>query len=60
MCLIQIKVWAKVVASGAINLNSYKKWLNAIEPELKRTRASSSDVAVVLRCIEYSTKGNKY
>ena len=31
----QIKVWATVIASDAMNLKIYKKWLKAIEPELK-------------------------
>ena len=43
----QIKVWATVVASGAMNLKNYKKWLKAIEPELKSTRATTGSVAVV-------------
>ena len=43
----QIKVWATAVASGAINLKNYKKWLKAIEPELKSTRATTGSVAVV-------------
>ena len=42
----QIKVWATVVASGALNLKNYKKWLKAIEPELKSTRATTSSGAV--------------
>ena len=42
----QIKVWATVVASGAMNLKNYKKWLKAIEPELKSTRATTGSVAV--------------
>ena len=33
-------------ASGAINLENYKEWLNVIESEPKRTRAR--DVAVAL------------
>ena len=63
VCPTKIKVWATVVASGAMDLKNYKKWLKAIESELKSTRATTcSDVAVVLSevCIEYSTKGNKY
>ena len=44
------KVWA-TDASGVMNLKNYKKWLNAIESELKNTRASFSDVAVVLKSI---------
>ena len=43
----QIKVWATVVASGAMNLKNYKKRLKAIEPELKRTRATTGSVAGV-------------
>ena len=43
----QIKVWATVVTSGAMNLKNYKKWLKAIEPELKSTRATTGSVAVV-------------
>ena len=43
----QIKVWATVVVSGAMNLKNYKKWLKAIEPELKNTRATTGSVAVV-------------
>ena len=50
VCCIKIKVWATVVASHAMNLKNYKKWLKAIESELKNTRATTgSDVAVVLR-----------
>ena len=42
-----------MVVSGAMNLKSYKKWLNATESELKSTRAtgSRSDVAGVLRSV---------
>ena len=40
VCRIKIKVWATLIVSGAINLESYKKWLNVIESELKSTRAS--------------------
>ena len=48
MCRIKIKVWATMVASGAMDLKNYKKWLKAIESELKSTRdTTSSDVAVV-------------
>ena len=43
----QIKVWTTMVASGAMNLKNYKKWLKAIEPELKNTRATTGSVAVV-------------
>ena len=43
----QIKVWATVVASGAMNLKTFKKWLKAIEPEPKSTRATTGSVAVV-------------
>ena len=43
----QIKVWATVVASGAMNLKNYKKWLKVIEPEPKSTRATTGSVAVV-------------
>ena len=50
VCRIKTKVWA-TDASGAMNLKNYKKWLNAIEPEPKRTRASPSNVAVVLRSV---------
>ena len=42
----QIKVWATVVASGAMNLKNYKKWLKVIEPEPKSTRATTGSVAV--------------
>ena len=45
--MFQIKVWATVVASGAMNLKNYKKWLKAIEPELKSTRATTGSVANV-------------
>ena len=34
-----------------MNLKNYKEWLNAIESELKSTRATGSDVAVVLRSV---------
>ena len=37
----------RLVASGAMNLKNYKKWLKAIEPELKSTRATTGSVAVV-------------
>ena len=47
VCRIKIKVWATVFASGVVNLKNYKKWLKAIEPELKRTRATTGSVAVV-------------
>ena len=48
------QVWATVVASGAINLKNYSKWLKAIESELKSTRATTgSDAAVVLRSALY-------
>ena len=50
MCSIKIKVWA-TDASGVMNLKNYKKWLNAIEPEPKKTRASPNDVEVVLRSV---------
>ena len=42
----QIKVWATVVPSGAMNLKNYKKWLKVIEPEPKSTRATTGSVAV--------------
>ena len=51
VCRIKIKVWATVVTSGAMNLNNYKKWLNAYDSEPKSTRATGSDVAVVLRSV---------
>ena len=44
---IKMKVWATMVASGAMNLKNYKKWLKAIEPELKSTKATTASVAVV-------------
>ena len=48
-CREKVKVWATVIASDAINLKNYKKWLKAIESEPKRTRtATGSDVAVVV------------
>ncbi|CAM9712348.1 unnamed protein product [Ascophyllum nodosum] len=43
----QIKVWTTVVASGAMNLKTYKKWLKVIEPEPKSTRATTGSAAVV-------------
>ena len=43
----QIKVWATVVSSGAMNLKNYRKWLKVIEPEPKSTRATTGSVAVV-------------
>ena len=47
MCRIKIKVWATIVVSVEMNLTNYKKWLKAIESELKSTRATTgSDVAV--------------
>ena len=52
VCRIKIKVWATVVGSDSMNLKDYKKWLKAIESELKSTRATTgSDVAVVLRSV---------
>ena len=49
----KIKVWATLVASGEMNLTNYKEWLNAIEPKLKSTRATTgSDVAVVTASAE--------
>ena len=48
---IKIKVWATVVISGAMNLENYKEWLNAVEPKLKNTKATDSDIAVVLRSV---------
>ena len=51
VCCIQSKVWVTVVSSGAVNLKNYKKLLNVIESELKSTRASPSDVEVVLRSV---------
>ena len=36
-----------MVASGAMNSKNYKKWLKAIESELKNTRATTGSVAVV-------------
>ena len=36
-----------MVASGTMNLKNYKKWLKAVEPELKSTRATTGSVAVV-------------
>ena len=38
------------VASGAMDLKNYKEWLN-FESDLKSTRATSSDVVVVLRSL---------
>ena len=47
MCRIKVKVWAAMVVSVEMNLTNYKKWLKAIESELKSTRAATgSDVAV--------------
>ena len=40
-----------MVASGAINLKNYKKWLKAIEPELKRTRATTGSSVAVVRYV---------
>ena len=41
-----------MVASGAMNLENYKEWLNAIESKPKSKRATgSSDVATVLRSV---------
>ena len=37
-----------MVASGAMNLENYKEWLNATESEPKSTISTGSDVAVVL------------
>ena len=37
-----------MVVRGAKNLKNYKEWFNAIESKLKSTRATGSDVAVVL------------
>ena len=52
VCRLKIKVWATVVASGAMDLKNYKKWLKTIESETKNTRATTgSDVAVVLRSV---------
>ena len=51
VCRIKSKVWATVAASGAMNLENYKNWLNAIESEPKSTRAISSNVAAVLRSV---------
>ena len=51
VCRIKIKIWATDAISGVINLENYKKWLNAIDSELKSTRVSSRDVAVVLRSV---------
>ena len=52
VCRIKIKVWATVVASGAMDLKNYRKWLKAIQSELKSTRATTgSDVAVVLKSV---------
>ena len=46
VCRIKIKLWVTVVASHVMNLKNYKKWLKAIEPELKSTRITTgSDVA---------------
>ena len=59
MCCIQIKVWATVVASAAMNSKNYKKWLKAIESEVKNTRATTSgrDVAVVGSVLNIPQKG---
>ena len=47
VCRIKIKVWATMVVSVEMNLTNYKKWLKAIESELKSTRAAiGSDVAI--------------
>ena len=47
MSRIKIKVWATMVDSVEMNLTNYKKWLKAIESELKSTRAAiGSDVAI--------------
>ena len=51
VCRIKIKVWATVVASHAMKLKNYKKWLEAIESELKSTRATTGSVAAVVRCV---------
>ena len=36
VCRIKIKAWATVVASGAMDLENYKEWLNAIELSLNQ------------------------
>ena len=47
VCRIKVKVWATMAVSDEMNLTNYKKWLKAIESELKSTRAATgSDVAV--------------
>ena len=47
VCRIKVKVWATMVVSDEMNLTNYKKWLKAIESELKSTRTTTdSDVAV--------------
>ena len=51
MCRTKIKAWAMMAASGAMDLKTYTKWLNAIESELKNTRTINSDLAVVLRYV---------
>ena len=51
VCRIKIKVWTTVVASGAMNLENHKDWLNAIGSEPKSKRAIGSNVAVVLRSV---------
>ena len=49
-----------MVASGAMNLKNYKKWLKAIEPELKSARATTGSVAVVRSVFNILQKDNKY
>ena len=46
-CRIKTKVW-NTDANGAINLKTYKKWLDTVDSEPKSTRAISSNVAVAL------------
>ena len=46
-----------MVASGEMNLTAYKKWLKAIESELKSTRATTgSDVAVDMSVLSIPQK----
>ena len=47
----QIKLWATVVSSGAMNLKNYKKWLKVIEPEPKSTRATTGSSVAVVRSV---------
>ena len=56
VCRIKIKVWATVVASGAMDLKYSKEWLNAMKLELESIKVNEVAVPTPLSNVPRHTK----